>query len=234
MALGRGVLGGRVNLAQLAKRQMAGVGRGDAGGARGPAQRTITETAPQAPSPEVMGLFTQAMERFKPGGEFGKRELSLLARAKKKHMASSAQRMVSAGLGGTTVPMAEEARFEEERGDPLRAGFEETRTSRLNELLMAQAGYLGGLGGRKTTTTAYGGGGAGMGYGGAAPVPQDPSTLASQRMIASWGQPRPQTAAPAVDPNLGRRQLPAGGRIMSGTYYPPVSRFSRNVPSLNL
>jgi hypothetical protein len=102
----------------------------------------------------VTQLFAEAMKKFQPGGTFGKKEEAMLARAKKRYLASSAQRMVSAGLSGTTVPMAEEAKFQEEIGEPTRLGLEDVRTSRLNELLMSKAGYLGGLGGRTTTTTA--------------------------------------------------------------------------------
>ena len=246
----RGVFGGRTTRGLSPFGGTGGAGGGGIAsaaqmarpGGPGGTSKTVTEVAPQAPSPEVLALFEEAMKRYQPGGQFGKRELALLGRAKKKTLARGYQSAVSAGLGGTSVPEAMGAKFQEEIGEPTRLGLEDVRTQRLNELMMAKAGYLGGIGpGGKTTTTATtagGGGGYGGGYGGGVFGRVDPvGTYAGlQRTSPGWG-----AMAPGNDPLRGGTtyrgagaNLPEGGRIIGNIYYPPQSRFTRNVPTLNL
>lgn len=214
-----------------------GYGGGAAGGGgRQETARTVTQTAPQEPSKDIMGLFTEAMKKFQPGGTFGKREEALLGRAKKKYLASSAQQMVSAGLSGTTVPMAEETKFQEEIGEPTRLGLEDVRTSRLNELLMAKAGYMGGLGAGSTTTQRQYGGRGGGGYGGGGVISGggDPRTHPSQVDFYRGDSSRLAISAPSGGTDAGFRNIPEGGRITGDYYYPPRSSFTRNVPTLTL
>lgn len=204
--------------------------------------RTTTEVAPQAPSPEVMDLFSKAMERYQPGGQFGRRELALLGRAKKKSLAKGYQSAVSAGLGGTSVPEAMGVKFEEEVGAPTRAGLEDVRSQRLNELLMSKAGYLGGLSGQKTTATTiskqqapqtqFGGLpiiGGGVGGSTGMSLTPDIQTPYYQRQAKHAA-----TVAEINQPGFGAAQIPEGGRIIGGQYFPPVSSYTRNIPALNL
>lgn len=205
-------------------------------------------TGPSAPGPskDIMGLFTKAMKRFQPGGTFGKREEALLGRAKKKYLASSAQSMVSAGLSGTTVPMAEGAKFQEEIGEPTRLGLEDVRTSRLNELLMAKAGYMGGVetqqfgaAERMKTLRAsllnQGGGGGGRSYsGGVDPtgrIENSPTDIGA--ILAAEKEKKAATWERINQPGFGASQIPEGGQIVGNTYFPP-SRFTRNVPEITM
>ena len=244
---GGGVFGGRTTrgLSPFGRAGGAGGGGGASAaqmarpGGPGGTSKTVTEVAPQAPSPEVLSLFEEAMKRYQPGGQFGKRELALLGRAKKKALARGYQSAVSAGLGGTSVPEAMGAKFQEEIGEPTRLGLEDVRTQRLNELMMAKAGYLGGVGtGGKTTmtaTTAGGGGGGGGGYGGGVFGRVEPtgSWAGLQQTSPGWGAPT-RTPAPATTYRGAGANLPEGGRIIGNIYYPPQSRFTRNIPTLNL
>ena len=256
---GGGVFGGRTTRGLSPFGGTSGAGGGGVAsaaqmarpGGPGGTSKTVTEVAPQAPSPEVLALFEEAMKRYQPGGQFGKRELALLGRAKKKSLARGYQSAVSAGLGGTSVPEAMGAKFQEEIGEPTRLGLEDVRTQRLNELMMAKAGYLGGVGrGGTTTTTATtaggggGSGGYGGGYGGGTFGRVEPTgTWAGlQATSPGWGAPSSlRDSFPGNDPLRAGSQyrgaganLPEGGRIIGNIYYPPQSRFTRNIPTLNL
>lgn len=197
-------------------------------------QRTVTETAPQTPSPEVTNIFTEAMKRYQPGGQFGKRELALLGRAKKKALARGYQSAVTAGLAGTSVPEAMGAKFQEEVGEPTRLGLEDIRSQRLTDIMMAKAGYLGGLGrGGTTTVSQFGGGGGTMipqfGGGGGDIIGRVEPYAPTRAPIQPATQPALQS--PAIGPDVGRRNLPPGSFIR-GDYYYPTS--TRSVPQLAL
>ena len=68
-------------------------------------------------------------------------------------MASGQQRLVSAGLAGTTVGAGMEQRWEEERGIPERLRLEDIRTQRLTEAMAAKAGYMEREGARAEATS---------------------------------------------------------------------------------
>ena len=91
---------------------------------------------------EITNLLDQIIQRYKIGGEFGKAELALLNRAKKKSLASTMQGMVSAGLAGTTVPSGAGKKWEEEIGMPSRLRLEDIRTERLTGAMGAKAGFM--------------------------------------------------------------------------------------------
>lgn len=95
-----------------------------------------------AETQDIIGLLDSIIKRYSPGGGFGEAEKALLGREKTKAMASGQQRLVSAGLSGTTVGAGMEQRWEEERGMPARLQLEDTRTQRLTEAMGAKAGYL--------------------------------------------------------------------------------------------
>jgi len=141
---------------------------GSAAGSRSSGVQKITGT----PDSRVTSLFDKLISQYQPGGGSDEHELSLLARAKKKSLASSAQHAVSSGLSGTTVPMAEEAKFEEERGDPIRAGIERTRTQMLMQALLNKAGYMERATQPKYLSGGSAGGGGGVTSGSTAPMSQ--------------------------------------------------------------
>lgn len=109
----------------------------------------INVQAPKIQTGEITELLDQIIQRYKPGGEFGKAELSLLERAKTKSLASVSQGLVSAGLAGTTAGVGAGRKWEEEIGMPARLGLEDIRTQRLVEAMGAKAGFAERAGARE-------------------------------------------------------------------------------------
>ena len=212
--------------------------------------RATTKPKTSAASPEVMNLFAGAIKKYQPGGEFGKAEKAMLATAKKKFMASGAQSMVSAGLSGTSVPESMNAKFEESVGTPTRLGLEDTRTSRLSEMLMSKAGYLGGVKQQQTAaeqrmtelrasllsqSSGGGGGGGGIISGGVDNTGRAEISPTNIGEILAARKAKNAAASAGINaPGFGAANIPAGGTIKSGYYYPPVSNYTRNVPTLSL
>jgi len=93
-------------------------------------------------SEDITKLLDQIIERYKPGGAFGKPEEALLQRAKTKSLAETAQGLVSSGLSGTTAGIGAGQKWEEEIGMPARLKLEDIRAQRLAEAMAAKAGYL--------------------------------------------------------------------------------------------
>ncbi len=90
---------------------------------------------------ELMGLLDKIIERYRPGGEFGKGELALLEREKTKSLARTQSGMVSAGLAGTTVSAGAGQKWEEEVGMPAKLQLEDIRSQRLMESMRTKAGF---------------------------------------------------------------------------------------------
>jgi hypothetical protein len=97
---------------------------------------------------ETLRMLDEIIERYRPGGEFGKPEEALLKRAKVKSLAGTAQDIVSSGLSGTTVGAGAGQAWEEEVGMPARLRLEDIRTQRLTEAMGAKAGYMERMGER--------------------------------------------------------------------------------------
>lgn len=227
---------------------LGGSGRYAAEASRQTALRATAKPKATAASPEVMDLFAEAIKKYQPGGEFGKAETAMLAAAKKKFMASGAQSMVSAGLSGTSVPESMHAKFEESVGTPTRLGLEDTRTSRLSEMLMSKAGYLGGIQQQQTAadqrmselrasllSQGSGGGGGGVVSGGADSTGRAEISPTDIGAILAARKAKDAAARAQIDaPGFGAAQIPTGGTVKSGYYYPPTSSYTRNVPTLNL
>ena len=92
---------------------------------------------------EATGLIQQAINQYQPGGAFEQKELGTLLRKRSQALASAFQGQVSRGLSGTSVPMANAARFEEEVGVPVRSSIETSRTQALTNAMLQQANLLG-------------------------------------------------------------------------------------------
>jgi hypothetical protein len=163
-----------------------------------------------AATQDIIGLLDSIIKRYSAGGEFGKGEEALLQREKTKAMASGQQRLVSAGLSGTTVGAGMGQRWEEEIGMPERLRLEDIRSQRLSEAVGAKAGYLereqareqqmqqtemGAL--AQVHAAKYGGGGGGG---------QD---LYSQRLFDE----KPQPTATTAEPGGATQHIGQGGGI---------------------
>jgi len=106
-----------------------------------------------ADTQDIISILDKIIARYSAEGGFGKAEEALLKREKTKAMASGQQRLVSAGLAGTTVGAGMEQRWEEERGIPERLRLEDIRTQRLTEAMAAKAGYMEREGARAEATS---------------------------------------------------------------------------------
>ena len=91
---------------------------------------------------DINTLLDQIIQRYQPGGEFGKAALATLEQRKGKTLASQQQSLVSAGLSGTTIGAGLGSKFEQEIGTPFRLGVEEQRLGALTQAMQAKAGYL--------------------------------------------------------------------------------------------
>ena len=91
---------------------------------------------------DINTLLDEIIQRYQPGGEFGKAALATLEQRKGKALASQQQNLVSAGLSGTTIGAGLGSKFEQEVGSSFRLGVEEQRLGALTQAMQAKAGYL--------------------------------------------------------------------------------------------
>ncbi len=91
---------------------------------------------------DINTLLDEIIQRYQPGGGFGKAALGVLETRKGKTLAKQQQSLVSAGLGGSTIGAGFGKKFEEDVGTPFRLGVEEQRLGALTQAMQAKAGYL--------------------------------------------------------------------------------------------
>ncbi len=91
---------------------------------------------------DINTLLDEIIQRYQPGGEFGKEALATLETRKGKTLAKQGQSLVTAGLGGSTIGAGLGKKFEEDVGTPFRLGVEEQRLGALTQAMQAKAGYL--------------------------------------------------------------------------------------------
>jgi len=97
---------------------------------------TIKPISSEAPS-----ILKQAIEYYKPGGEFAGIRSKQLEAKKGTYTAAAEAQLVGRGLAGTTVGAAIPGAFEQEVATPWRTETEMFRGARLMEAVLAQAGY---------------------------------------------------------------------------------------------
>jgi len=90
---------------------------------------------------EAPSILKQAIEYYKPGGEFAGIRGEQLAAKKGTYTAGAEAQLVGRGLAGTTVGAAIPGAFEQEVATPWRTETEMFRGARLMEAVLAQAGY---------------------------------------------------------------------------------------------
>lgn len=112
---------------------------GGFGGRAGPA-------APSGPAvdPAASEAMQKAIAYYQPGGGFGKGTEAALARGETRALATGAQSLVSAGLGGTTMMAGLGKKYQEEVAAPMRARVEETRAQAISGLEMTKAQIIQG------------------------------------------------------------------------------------------
>lgn len=91
--------------------------------------------------PDVTSLIQQAIEHYKPGGEFATVRAKQLGERKGTFTAAAESQLVGRGMGGTTLAAGIPAAFEQQVGAPWRTETEMMRGGRLMEAVLAKAGF---------------------------------------------------------------------------------------------
>ncbi len=91
---------------------------------------------------QVKGIYDKIINRYRPGGGFGKGYEAQLGRAKTQDVASGTQSLVSSGLYGTTQTAGLGKKWEEEVGAPARLKLEDLRMGKLSEAQLGKAGVI--------------------------------------------------------------------------------------------
>lgn len=91
--------------------------------------------------PDVTSIIQQAIEHYKPGGEFATTRGTQLAEKRGAAIAGAEAGLVGRGLAGTTVGAAIPAAFEQQIATPWRTETEMMRGGRLMEAVLAKAGF---------------------------------------------------------------------------------------------
>lgn len=154
--------------------------------------------------------LVETTEMFRPGGGYGAGQIALIEEEAKRAKAEALAEQVATGMSSGSLATATGLRVGRDV-TRTKLGVEDVRTQFLQQALGQLAGLRGTQAGQVATTAepytpSYLGAltaqqqsetqemtGA-MRY--AAAIRQDPSTLASQRMTAGWGQPKKKEEAP--------------------------------------
>ena len=91
---------------------------------------------------DVTKLIGEAIERYRPGGEFAETRAAQLAEKKRVALPEMEAGLVGRGLTGTTVAAAIPSRFEMEVGKPWETETAMLRSGRLMESILAKAGFM--------------------------------------------------------------------------------------------
>ena len=102
--------------------------------------------------PDVMSIIQQAIEHYKPEGEFAQTRAEQLEQTRGKTTAAMEAGLVGRGLAGTTVGAAIPAAFEQQVAAPWRTQTEMLRGGRLMEAVLAKAGFAERLTARELET----------------------------------------------------------------------------------
>lgn len=91
---------------------------------------------------QMMKLADVGIQRWQPGGQFEKSGLELIERGKTKGVGAETQKLIGAGLYGTTVGAGVERRWEEDVGAKARATLEDIMLGRLTQAEQFKTGIM--------------------------------------------------------------------------------------------
>jgi hypothetical protein len=91
---------------------------------------------------EGLALLDKAIDRYQPGGEFGRGAMAQFEQGKTQALAQGMQGLVSSGLSGTTVATGLPLAYEQEVGTPFRLQLEDMRMQNLTQAEMAKTGFI--------------------------------------------------------------------------------------------
>lgn len=213
---------GVMQFSVAAKKMRARFGPGGSDVTRLSGSTSAGATAPTGPSvsPEARSAIQAAMDRYGPGGDFGKDVEAGLQRGRTQALSSGMQNLVSSGLAGTTMAGGLGKKYEEEVAAPTRANLASVRSERISALQtmlaqMEQGGYQAGLGREFAASESA----AGRSFS----ASQSALQRGMSRMSPSGGQrtsPRPQAPAPiSVEGSRAEPSVPQ--YVGAGRYQSP-------------
>jgi len=91
---------------------------------------------------EAMAIYDEIIQRYRPGGEFGRAALGQLEARKIRDVGKETQQLISSGLYGTTTMGATGRRWEEAVGAPERLRLEDIQMQRLSQAQIGKAGFI--------------------------------------------------------------------------------------------
>lgn len=125
---------------------------------------------------QAMAIYDEIIQRYQPGGTFGKGALAQLEKQKVRDVGAETQQMVSSGLYGTTTTAGLPSKWEAQVGAPARLRLEDIMMERLSQAQVGKAGFIerredvypdvGAYAGYAAQAGAAGGGGGAVGGGG--------------------------------------------------------------------
>jgi hypothetical protein len=89
-----------------------------------------------------MDILGKAVQRYQPGGDFGKGAMAQYEQGKTQAMAGGMQSLVNAGLSNTTVAAGLPLAYEQEVGTPFRLQLEDMRMGNLTEAEQAKTAFI--------------------------------------------------------------------------------------------
>jgi len=155
---------------------------------------------------QAMAIYDEIVNRYQPGGAFGKGALAQLETQKVKDVGQQTQQMISSGLYGTTTTAGLPSKWETEVGTPARLKLEDIMMERLSQAQVGKAGFIErrediypdvGAVAQYAQQAAAGGGGGG-GAGGGRGIGFSASNLTGEGMYGnghSWSQGSPVSTA---------------------------------------
>lgn len=89
-----------------------------------------------------MAIYDEIINRYQPGGTFGKAALGQLEKQKVRDVGAETQQLISSGLYGTTTAGGTGRRWEESVGAPARLRLEDIMMERLSQAQVGKAGFI--------------------------------------------------------------------------------------------
>ena len=113
-----------------------------------PAVTSSAATSGGAANDEILKMLEQAVEHYRPGGEFAGIRGEQLAEKKSTIIPGMRSELVGRGLTGTTIGGAIPAAFEQQVAKPWQTETEMLRSGRLMEAILAKSGIMERTGAR--------------------------------------------------------------------------------------
>ena len=91
---------------------------------------------------QAMAIYDEIINRYQPGGGFGKAALGQLEEQKVRDVGEETQAQISGGLFGTSVTAGLGTKWESEVGAPARLRLEDIMMERLSQAQLGKAGFI--------------------------------------------------------------------------------------------